>query len=91
MLCHRENCLINPNLNFFQAVLNEPGENLSGSLGIVHQYVNMTTEVVNPYDPVSETFYKVSFCNLLIIFMQELGHSNPYPAYRSSTHFRQVF
>lgn len=64
---------VNLNLNFLQRLLNEPGENLSGSLGIVHQYVKMSDESVNPYDPVSETFNKVSF--VLLIFVLEIQHS----------------
>ncbi|XP_075974558.1 neutral ceramidase [Anticarsia gemmatalis] len=37
-------------------VLNEPGEDLTGPIGIVHQYVKMPDQVVSPYDPVTETF-----------------------------------
>lgn len=60
LLCQHRN-LINLNSYFLQRVLDEPGEYLSGSLGIVHQYVKMSDEAVNPYDPVSETFNTVSF------------------------------
>ncbi|CAK1600599.1 unnamed protein product [Parnassius mnemosyne] len=51
--------------NTAMTVLNQPGEDLTGPLGIVHQFVEMPKEVVSPYDPVSETFNssaKVSGC-----------------------------
>ncbi|PZC71311.1 hypothetical protein B5X24_HaOG213662 [Helicoverpa armigera] len=37
-------------------VLNQPGEDLTGPLGIRHQYVKMPEEEVYPFDPVTETF-----------------------------------
>ncbi|KAJ8730529.1 hypothetical protein PYW08_001942 [Mythimna loreyi] len=37
-------------------VLNEPGEDMTGPLGVKHQYVNMPEQVVSPFDPVTETF-----------------------------------
>ncbi|XP_053612724.1 neutral ceramidase isoform X2 [Plodia interpunctella] len=37
-------------------VLKQPGEDLTGPLGIVHQFVEMPLEQVHPYDPVTETF-----------------------------------
>ncbi|CAH0714659.1 unnamed protein product, partial [Brenthis ino] len=37
-------------------VLKEPGEDLTGPLGIIHQFVEMPKEEVFPYDPVTETF-----------------------------------
>ncbi|XP_073949876.1 neutral ceramidase isoform X2 [Choristoneura fumiferana] len=37
-------------------VLKEPGEDLTGPLGVVHQYVDMPNETATPYDPVTETF-----------------------------------
>lgn len=81
-MCQRAELLINPNLNFLQRALDEPGENLSGSLGIVHQYVKMSEEAANPYDPVSETFNKVSFVLLtpLLFSLKSLTHSELYPA-----------
>ncbi|XP_072938612.1 neutral ceramidase [Epargyreus clarus] len=46
-------------------VLKQPGEDLTGPLGIVHQFVAMPNQTVSPYDPVTETFNetaKVSGC-----------------------------
>ncbi|KOB79228.1 putative ceramidase [Operophtera brumata] len=37
-------------------VLSQPGEDLTGPLGIVHQFVKMPEQEVFPYDPVTETF-----------------------------------
>ncbi|KAJ8721230.1 hypothetical protein PYW07_002005 [Mythimna separata] len=37
-------------------VLNEPGVDMTGPLGIKHQYVKMPEEEVAPFDPVTETF-----------------------------------
>ncbi|XP_060803695.1 neutral ceramidase isoform X2 [Amyelois transitella] len=37
-------------------VLKQPGEDLTGPLGVVHQFVDMPLEEVHPYDPVTETF-----------------------------------
>ncbi|KAH9639962.1 hypothetical protein HF086_008057 [Spodoptera exigua] len=43
------------------SVLNEPGEDLTGPLGIKHQYVKMPEQAVAPYDPVTETFNTAKF------------------------------
>ncbi|XP_052755048.1 neutral ceramidase isoform X2 [Galleria mellonella] len=43
----------------FQTAMNilaQPGEDLTGPVGIVHQFVEMPVQKVPPYDPVSETF-----------------------------------
>lgn len=37
-------------------VLNEPGEDMTGPLGIKHQYVKMPEQEASPFDPVTETF-----------------------------------
>ncbi|KAJ2950252.1 hypothetical protein O0L34_g11614 [Tuta absoluta] len=37
-------------------VLKSPGEDLTGSVGVMHQYVNMPEESVFPYDPVAQSF-----------------------------------
>ncbi|XP_063536050.1 neutral ceramidase [Cydia strobilella] len=37
-------------------VLKQPGEDLTGPVGIVHQYVDMPNQTAKPYDPVTETF-----------------------------------
>nr|XP_032515548.1 neutral ceramidase isoform X1 [Danaus plexippus plexippus] len=37
-------------------VLRQPGEDITGPIGVVHQYVAMPQEEVPPYDPVTETF-----------------------------------
>ncbi|XP_026733210.1 neutral ceramidase [Trichoplusia ni] len=37
-------------------LINQPGEDLTGPVGIMHQYVNMPEEEVSPFDPVTETF-----------------------------------
>ncbi|XP_050347290.1 neutral ceramidase isoform X2 [Nymphalis io] len=37
-------------------VLNQKGEDLTGPLGIIHQFVEMPTQEVPPYDPVAQTF-----------------------------------
>ncbi|XP_052739425.1 neutral ceramidase [Bicyclus anynana] len=46
-------------------VLKGPGEDLTGPVGVIHQFVEMPTQEVSPYDPVTETFNasaKVSGC-----------------------------
>ncbi|XP_041988495.1 neutral ceramidase-like isoform X2 [Aricia agestis] len=37
-------------------ILKQPGEDLTGEIGIVHQFVEIPKEEVHPYDPISETF-----------------------------------
>ncbi|XP_026489461.2 neutral ceramidase [Vanessa tameamea] len=37
-------------------VLNQKGEDLTGPLGIIHQFVEMPKQEVPPYDPVTQTF-----------------------------------
>ncbi|XP_045768762.1 neutral ceramidase [Maniola jurtina] len=37
-------------------VLRQPGEDLTGPVGVIHQFVEMPTQEVSPYDPISETF-----------------------------------
>ncbi|CAG4949482.1 unnamed protein product [Colias eurytheme] len=37
-------------------VLNQPGIDLTGPVGVVHQFVDMPKEEVAPYDPVTQTF-----------------------------------
>ncbi|CAG9129103.1 unnamed protein product [Plutella xylostella] len=40
-------------------VLKGPAEDLTGEVGIVHQFVEMPTQEVAPYDPISQTFNNV--------------------------------
>ncbi|KPI92967.1 Neutral ceramidase [Papilio xuthus] len=47
------------------SVLKQPGEDLTGPVGVVHQYVEMPKQVVAPFDPITDTFNtsaKVSGC-----------------------------
>ncbi|XP_004929418.2 neutral ceramidase isoform X2 [Bombyx mori] len=37
-------------------VLRQPGEDITGTVAVAHQYVKMPDEEVHPFDPVTETF-----------------------------------
>lgn len=44
-----------------QQVMNSPGEELTGKLAVVHQFVDMPAQVVSKYDPVARTFDSVRY------------------------------
>ncbi|XP_068632351.1 neutral ceramidase [Battus philenor] len=77
---HKERCFASgPGIDMFDStriiatklfdtamkVLSEPGEDVTGPVGVVHQYVDMPKQSAPPYDPITEAFNnsaKVSGC-----------------------------
>lgn len=48
-------------LLFLQQALQSNGEELTGEIAVIHQFVDMPVQVAAKYDPISGTFIAVSF------------------------------